>query len=313
MTLSDVKILICDKISEKGIKKITDSGFNVVYDPNISPEQLISSIVYFDGVIVRSRTQITKEVIFAGKKLKVIGRAGVGLDNVDLRAAEEANIQVYNTPDALTNAVAELVIGLMLNLVRGICLGDSSIRKGKWIKNKLIGQELKGKTLGIIGLGRIGKRIAELAYAFNMKILYYDIIDIPKDLVYKLNLKYKTIDELIEEADIITLNIPINEDTRHFINKERLGRMKKTSYLINASRGSIINENALIECLKKENIAGAALDVFEEEPITRNDINSLSNIICTPHIGAQTIESQELAALTIAELIIKYFKNMDKI
>lgn len=251
---------------------------------------------------------ITREVVSAGKRLKAIGRAGVGLDNIDLKASEEAGIKVYNTPDALTNAVAELIIGLMLSLARGISRGDAGLKKGEWLKSSLMGSELKEKTLGVIGMGRIGRRVAELANAFGMRILYYDIIEIPRDVIERLNIHFRKLDRLLAESDFVTLNIPLTPSTRHYVNQERLSKMKKTAYLINASRGAVVDEKALLTALKAGDLQGAALDVFEAEPPGRSELVSRPNVVCTPHIGAQTVEAQEIAATGIAEKIIGHFR-----
>ncbi|MFC1752277.1 hydroxyacid dehydrogenase [Thermoproteota archaeon] len=309
LKLSIIKILICDKISEKGINLLRGEGYDISYLPTLSPENLLSSVSGYNAVIVRSRTQITKEVIFAGKNLKVIGRAGVGLDNIDLKAAKDAGIIVYNTPDALTNAVAELVFGLMLSLSRGICIGDSNLKQGKWLKSQLKGFELKDKVLGIIGLGRIGKRVSAIASAFGMKVLFNDVIEIPKKVIEQLNIEFTTVDDVLAKSDYITLNIPFTPATKHYISKKELSKMKKTAYLINASRGAVVDEKALLESLMNNDIQGAALDVFEIEPPKRNDLLLLPNVVCTPHIGAQTKEAQEVAATEISKMIIKYFNS----
>lgn len=307
--MSGIRVLICDSISEKGVKMLSDAGFEVSYRPKITPEELLSTISSYDAVIVRSRTKVTREVVSAGKRLKAIGRAGVGLDNIDLKAAEEAGIKVYNTPDALTNAVAELVMGLMLSLARDIYRGVSGLKEGKWLKSSLMGEELKGKVLGVIGMGRIGRRVSEIAKAFGMIILFYDIIEIPRGVVKQLNLHYRELDELLAESDFVTLNIPLTPETRHYIDRKRLSKMKKTAYLINASRGAVVDEEALLNALKNGDIRGAALDVYEVEPPGRSELLSLSNVVCTPHIGAQTVEAQEEAATGVSERIIGHFKT----
>ncbi len=311
--MSKINILISDKISQKGVQMLSDIGFEVSYRPNITHDELLSILPRYDAIIVRSRTKLTREVILAGRKLKAIGRAGVGMDNIDLKAAKEAGVKVYNTPSALTNAVAELIIGLMLSLARRICMGDSSLKKGLWLKKELLGLELKGKVLGVIGLGRIGRRLAELAYAFGMTIIYYDIVEIPGDIVKRLNLRFKEINDLLAESDFVTLNIPLTPDTTHYINGNRLSKMKKTAYLINASRGSVVDEDALLYALKNKIIRGAALDVYKVEPPGMNALVRLPNVVCTPHIGAQTIEAQEIAATAISEKIINHFKSVDKV
>jgi len=308
MSVERIRVLICDSISKKGIELISSAGFEVSYIPDITSDELVKTISNFEVVIVRSRTKLTRNVIVAGKSLKAIGRAGVGLDNVDVEAANEIGAKVFNTPDALTNAVSELAIGLMLNLARGISLGDSSLRKDEWLKNRLMGVELKGKVLGIIGLGRIGKRIAELSNAFGMTVCYYDIIDIPDEVLKQLKLTFMELDELLSKCDFITLNIPLTPSTKHFINSDKLLKMKQTAYLINTSRGGVIDEHALYNSLKSGSIKGAALDVFEVEPPLKNELLTLPNMLCTPHIGAQTEEAQEIAAVSVSEKIIDFFK-----
>jgi D-3-phosphoglycerate dehydrogenase len=306
-----IRVLICDTVSEKGVKMLCDAGFDVTYTPKITKEDLLTTIPDYEAVVVRSRTKVTREVISAAKQLKVIGRAGAGLDNVDRKAAEESNIKVYNTPDALTNAVSELVIGLILSLSRGICLGDAGVKRGEWPKSSLLGKEVKGKTLGVVGLGRIGRRVAEIADALGMDVLYYDIINIPDNVVKQLNIRFRDIDTLLSESDFVTIHVPLTPTTKHFISREKIAKMKKGAYLINASRGAVLDEKALLDALNAGHIQGAALDVFEIEPPGKNELTTHPNVVCTPHIGAQTLEAQEIAATGIAEKIIEYFKTTD--
>jgi len=304
-----IRVLICDTVSEKGVKMLCDAGFDVTYNPKITAEELVKTIPDYEAVIVRSRTKITSDIISAGKRLKVIGRAGAGLDNVDQKAAGASKIKVYNTPDALTNAVSELVIGLIISLSRGICLGDAGVKRGEWPKGGLLGKEVRGKTIGVVGMGRIGRRVAELADALGMEVLYYDIINIPNEVVKQFNLRFRDVDTLLSESDFVTIHVPLTPTTKHFINKERISKMKKGSYLINASRGAVIDEKALINALNTGLLQGAALDVFEVEPPGKSELTCHPNVVCTPHIGAQTVEAQEIAATGIAEKIIEYFKT----
>jgi len=299
-----LKVLICDPVSSKCIDILKSAGLEVSYQPKITPDDLLKQISEYDAVIVRSRTKITSSVIDAGKKLKVIGRAGVGLDNVDTTAAAKRNIVVLNTPESSTEAVAELVIGLMLNLARKISLGDRGIKEGRWLKGEMMGIELKGKTLGIVGLGRIGSRVGALAKAFGMKILVYDVIQLPEQLIKSLDAQVVDLDTLLSQSDFVTLHVPLTPETRHMMNRERLAKMKKGSYLINASRGEVVDEKALYEALKDGWLAGAALDVFEQEPPT-SEVVKLPNVVCTPHIGAQTVEAQDAAGEMLAEKVIK--------
>jgi D-3-phosphoglycerate dehydrogenase len=291
-------------VSSRCIETLRGAGLEVSYQPKISAEDLIKQIPEYDVVIVRSRTKITSSVIEAGKKLRVIGRAGVGLDNVDTEAAARRNIVVLNTPESSTEAVAELVMGFMLCLARKIPLGDRGIKEGRWLKGEMMGIELKGKTLGIVGLGRIGSRVGALAKAFGMKILVYDVIQLPEQLIKSLEAEVVDLDTLLTRSDFITLHVPLTPETRHMINRERLAKMKKGAYLINASRGEVVDEEALYEALKEGRLAGAALDVFEREPPT-SEVVKLPNVVCTPHIGAQTVEAQDAAGEMLAEKVIK--------
>ena len=298
-----MKVLVCDPVSNKCLEILKNAGLEVSYQPTISAEDLIKQIPEYDVVIVRSRTKITSSVIEAGKKLRVIGRAGVGLDNIDVEAASKRNIVVLNTPESSTEAVAELVLGLMLSLARKIPLGDRGIKEGRWLKGEMMGIELKGKTLGIVGLGRIGSRVGALAKAFGMKILVYDVIQLPEQLIRSLEAEVVDLDTLLSRSDFITLHVPLTPETRHLINRERLAKMKKGAYLINTSRGEVVDEEALYAALKEGWLAGAALDVFEKEP-PASEVVKLPNVVCTPHIGAQTVEAQDAAGEMLAEKVI---------
>ncbi len=297
-------MLVCDPVSTRCLEVLKDAGLEVSYQPKISAEDLIKQIPEYDAVIVRSRTKITSSVIEAGKKLRVIGRAGAGLDNIDTKAALARNIIVVNTPESSTQAVAELTIGLMLSLARKIPLGDRGIKEGRWLKSEMMGIELKGKTLGIIGLGRIGRRVGAIAKAFGMKILVYDKRKLPEKLIKLLSAGVVDLDTLLSKSDFVTLHVPLTPETRHMISRERLAKMKKGAYLINTSRGEVVDEEALYEALKEGWLAGAALDVFKQEPPT-SEVVKLPNVICTPHIGAQTVEAQEAAGERVAEKVIK--------
>lgn len=299
-----LKVLVCDPVSSKCIDILKSAGLEVSYQPKISADELIKQIPEYDAVIVRSRTKITSSVIEAGKKLRVIGRAGVGLDNIDTETAAKKGIAVLNTPESSTEAVAELVLGLMLSLARKIPLGDKGIKEGRWLKGEMMGIELKGKTLGIVGLGRIGSRVGALAKAFGMNILVYDVIQLPEQLIKSLDAKVVDLDTLLSNSDFVTLHVPLTPETKHMMNRERFAKMKKGAYLINASRGEVVDEEALYAALKDGWLAGAALDVFEQEPPT-SEVVKLPNVVCTPHIGAQTVEAQDAAGELLAEKVIK--------
>jgi len=306
----DESVLICDKVNVILNKILQDNGLKTTYEPEITPEQLSEKIADYEIVIVRSRTKLTKELIEKTTKCKIIARVGVGLDNIDLEAAKAKKIRVINAVEGAMNAVAELVIGVMLSFARQIPIADSGIRNGKWLKKELQGTELRGKYLGIVGLGNIGKRLARLARGFNMNIIGFDIIPIDKEFSREVGLVKTDLDTLLSSSDYVSLHVPLTKDTHHQINAEKLSKMKKTACIINTSRGGVIDEDALYEAIKNGNLGGAALDVFEKEPATNNKLATLPNVICTPHIGAQTKEAQSLAANVIAEKIIQILRGI---
>jgi D-3-phosphoglycerate dehydrogenase len=303
-------VLICDQVAPILNDILQKNGLQITYEPEITPDQIKEKIGNFDIVVVRSRTKITKEMIDRANKCKIIARVGVGLDNIDVDAAKTKGIRVINAVEGAMNAVAELVLGLMLSLAREIPRADREIRNGKWLKKELMGTELSGKYLGIVGLGNIGKKLAKHARALNMNIIGYDVIPISDDFSREVGLIKADLDTLISSADYISFHVPFTESTHHLVNSQLLAKMKKNVYLINTSRGEIIDENALYDALKEGKIAGAALDVFESEPATGNKLATLPNVICTPHIGAQTKEAQALAANVIAEKIIMILRGV---
>ena len=298
-------VLICDPISKIGITILEKAGLNVVDKPSITNSELLSEVENYDVIVVRSRTKITSEVISNAKKAKIVARVGVGLDNIDVESALQNNIEVVNSPESAINAVAELVIGLMLSLARNLPLADCEIKKGNWLKKELNGIELRGKYLGIVGVGNIGRNLARIARSLRMNIIGYDTIPIPQDFIKEVGMITTDFNTLIASSDFISCHVPSTPHTRHMFNESSFSTMKPTAFFINASRGEIVDENALYNALTTKKIAGAALDVFEVEPPTNKKLLQLSNIICTPHIGAQTKESQELASNVIAEKIIQ--------
>jgi D-3-phosphoglycerate dehydrogenase len=286
------------------------NGLKITYEPEITPDQIKEKISNFDIVVVRSRTKITKEMIDRATQCKIIARVGVGLDNIDVDAAKTKGIRVINAVEGAMNAVAELVLGLMLSMAREIPRADREIRNGKWLKNELMGSELSGKYLGIVGLGNIGKRLAKLARGLNMNIIGFDVMPIADDFARDVGLVKADIDTLLASADYISFHVPLTENTHHLVNAKRISTMKKTAFIINTSRGEIIDEDALYDALKEGKIAGAALDVFEKEPAVGNKLTTLPNVVCTPHIGAQTKEAQTLAANVIGEKIIMILRGV---
>jgi D-3-phosphoglycerate dehydrogenase len=303
-------VLICDQVAPILNEILQKNGLKITYEPEITPEQIKEKISNFDIVVVRSRTKITKEMIDRATQCKIIARVGVGLDNIDVDAAKAKNIRVINAVEGAMNAVAELVLGLMLSMAREIPRADREIRNGKWLKKELMGIELSGKYLGIVGLGNIGKRLAKLARGLNMNIIGFDVMPIADDFARDVGLIKADIDTLISSADFISFHVPLTETTHHLVNAKRISTMKKTAYIINTSRGEIIDEDALHDALKEGKIAGAALDVFEKEPATGNKLTTLPNVVCTPHIGAQTKEAQALAANVIGEKIIMILRGV---
>jgi D-3-phosphoglycerate dehydrogenase len=306
----DDSVLICDEVDPVLNKVLTENGLKVTYDPEISPDKIIETINQFNIVIVRSRTTITKEMIDKAENCKIIARVGVGLDNVDQEAAKAKNIRVINAVEGAMTAVAELVLGLMLALARQIPRGDRGIRNGEWLKKQLKGTELKGKYLGIVGLGNIGKRLGRLARALNMNIIGFDVIPIDEEFSKEVGLMKTDLDTLLQSSDYVSIHVPLLDSTYHMINAEKLSTMKNTARIINTSRGGVIDEEALYNAIKDGKLGGAALDVFETEPATGNKLATLDNVILTPHIGAQTKEAQSLAATVIAEKVIQILRGV---
>ncbi len=301
-----MKILVNDPLAPEAIK-ILESGNLEVDQTKISKEELPKKISEYDGIIVRSATKVTKEVIEAGKKLKVIGRAGVGLDNIDLETAKAHKIVVLNTPTANSISVAELVFGFMISLSRHIVQGTNGLRNQKWEKKTLKGVELYGKTLGIVGFGHIGKEVAKRALAFGMNVIAYDVVKNNGGL----NVEFVDLGELLKNSDYITVHLPLIPPTRHIISDKEFSQMKSSAFFIHAARGGIVDDEALYKALKEEKIAGAALDVFESEPPNdaEQKILSMPNVVATPHLGASTVEAQRRVGVEIAEKIVNFFKK----
>ena len=304
---SNLKILICDPIHEEGVLKLKKAEFTIEVKPAVTLDELKKAVPNYDILIVRSRTKVDKMILNAGTRLKAVGKAGAGLDNIDVKEAQKNGIKVLNTPDAPAQAVAELTLGLMLSLARNIPQADRSMKERKWIKNELVGWELNGKTLGTVGLGNIGERVAKMARAFGMKILINRRTPPDPALLKELDGEFVPLRELFTHSDIVTIHIPYTSGTHHLIGKKELSLMKKGSYLINTSRGAIIDEKALLRVLQSGRLGGAALDVYEVEPPMDYTLMQLPNVVCTPHIGAQTGEAQKAASVLLAEKIISTF------
>ncbi|RLI21093.1 3-phosphoglycerate dehydrogenase [Candidatus Bathyarchaeota archaeon] len=304
-----MKILVCDPVHEDGIKILKDAGFRVDVKPNISYEELKQEVANYDVLIVRSRTKVTREIIEAGKNLKVVGRAGAGIDNIDVEAAKEKGVKVLNTPEAPATAVAELTMGLLLSLARQIPKADRTMKEEKWAKKEFKGWQLHDKTLGVIGLGHIGEKVARLAKAFGMKILITKRTPPSPEILKELEAEFVPLEELLRRSDIISLHVPLTPQTYHMIGEKEIQLMKDGAFIINTSRGAIIDEKALLNALKSGKLKGAALDVYETEPPKDYSLVKMPNVICTPHIGAQTVEAQKAASTLLAQKIIDHLKG----
>ena len=299
-----------DPIHPKAVEMLQDEGFEITKPSDMTSDELINKIGYYDALIVRSRTKVTKEIIEAGKdRLKVIGRAGVGLDNIDLKTAEKYNIKVIRSPKGSSVSVAELIMGLILSLMRSIPAGNRGLKDNKWIKKQIKGFELRGKTIGVIGCGNVGIELAKRALAFEMKVLGCDVVESAIKDAEELGFTCVPLEEIAKNSDIIAMCCPLNDRTRKMINKEIFDLMKPKAFLINTARGDIVDEGALYQALKNGKIAGAALDAFLNEPNPDPKLVKLPNVVATPHIGAQTIEANEAVSTILAEKIIRILKG----
>jgi D-3-phosphoglycerate dehydrogenase / 2-oxoglutarate reductase len=302
--LAKRRVLVCDTLDIETLG-LTDA-FEVDYEPSITKEDLLAKVEGYDALVVRSRTKVDAEVIARATRLRIIARPGTGLDNIDLRAANARGVEVVNSPEALVEAVAEHVVGLMLAVARSIPAADASMKSGVWEKQRFVGTELKGKTLGIAGLGRIGRRVAEIARALGLSLLGYDVIEVPQETLAALGCRMVDLDSLFASSDFITLHVPLTSETRHMVDARRISLMKRSAVIINTYRGEVIDEAALVKALEAGEIGGAALDVFEHEP-PGPEIVSAPNIITTPHIGGQTKDAQDTAVTIVGAKINQFF------
>ncbi len=297
-------MIVCDHVEVESLS--LGEGFEVDYRPEITKEELLKAVGDYECIIVRSRTKVDRDVLDRAKNLKLVARPGTGLDNIDVEYAKSKGVQVVNSPESLVEAVSEHVVLLMLALSRKLVEADASTKKGLWEKNALVGRELKGKVLGIVGLGRIGRRIAEVSRSMGMSVLAYDVIPIPPEVLTPLGARVVALDELFRSSDYVTLHVPMTPDTRHMVDAARLATMKPGACLINTSRGGVVDEEALASALKEGRIGGAALDVFEKEPPS-GPILAAPKTILTPHIGGQTVEAQEDAITVIGSKVRSFF------
>jgi len=304
-----MKVLISDNLSELGVKIFRETpGIEVDVNTGLSPEELKGLIGQYHGLVIRSGTKVTADIIEAADNLKVIGRAGIGLDNVDIPAASKRGIVVMNTPEGNTITTAEHTMAMMMALTRNIPQGTSSLKGGNWEKKKLQGRELYNKTLGLIGAGKIGRIVADRAKGMKMKIIVFDPYIKPETLE-KLDLEPVSFEELLKRSDYITIHTPRTDETLDMVNKKAIAKMKEGAMLINCARGGIVNEEDLYEALESGHLGGAAFDVFATEPPGHIKLMSLPNFICTPHLGASTREAQDNVAVDVAEQIVAYLMH----
>ena len=301
-----MKVLVSDAISQQGIDILSKAGLSVDVKTKLTPAQLIEEIPNYDGLIIRSATKVTKEVIAAAKNLKVVGRAGSGLDNVDLPAATARGIVVMNTPGGNTVTTAEHTVALMYAMARQVPQANASVKSGKWEKNRFMGMEFFNKTLGVIGLGQIGSYVAKLAQGMSMTVLGNDAY-LSAENAAKMGVQMVDLDTLYSRSDIITIHAPLTPETKHLINAAAIAKMKPGVRLINCARGGMVNETDLLSAMQSGQVAAAAFDVFEKEPVDpAHPLLALDNFVCTPHLGAATLEAQENVALAIAEQVVDF-------
>jgi len=299
------KVLIADKLSPAAVAIFRERGIEADVKTGLGKDELLKIVSNYDGIAVRSATKITADVIKASAKLKVIGRAGIGVDNIDVPAATAAGVIVMNTPHGNSITTAEHAIALMMALARELPAANASTQAGKWEKNRFLGTELTGKTLGLIGAGNIGAIVADRAKGLRMKVIAYDPYLSP-ERAHDLGIEKVELNDLLARADFVSLHTPLTNETRNIISADAIGRMKKGARLINCARGGLVDERALKAALDSGHLAGAALDVFEEEPATANILFGSDKVVATPHLGASTAEAQENVALQVAEQISDY-------
>ena len=303
-----MKVLVADDISKSGIEMLKNQKYDVDVRTGLKEDELVKAIRDYDVLLVRSATKATRKVIEAGTKLKVIGRAGIGVDNIDVDAATEKGILVMNAPSGNVVSTAELTVGFIFALSRKIAQADASMKKGEWKRKEMKGSQVQGKVLGIIGLGRVGAEVAKKASALGMTVIAYDPLVSP-EVGARLHVRLYTLERLLQDSDIVTLHTPLTAQTKDMLGKNELAKMKKTAMIINCARGGVVNEDALFEALRDNRLAGAALDVYAVEPPAGSKLLTLQNIILTPHLGATTNEAQEEVGSEIAEQVIAFLRD----
>jgi D-3-phosphoglycerate dehydrogenase / 2-oxoglutarate reductase len=306
-------VLIADNVDDKCGEILRNNGLTVVKNTSLTKDQLLEEVKKYDCIVVRSATKVTSDVLESGaNNLKLIARAGTGVDNIDVNAASEKGMLVMNAVGSNTISACELTCSMICSLPRNMTRAIESMRQGKWERSKLMGNELYGKTLAIIGLGRIGREVASRMQSFGMKTIGYDPFVKPEDSI-KWGIEFKSLEECWPIADFITIHVPLMPETKHMFNKTVFNKCKKGFRIVNCARGGIIDEVDLLDCLKSGHCAGAGLDVFEEEPTKSIELCQHPNALCTPHLGASTVEAQDRVAIDIAEQIVQFAKNQKTI
>lgn len=306
--MSDIKVLVADDLSNAAVEIMTKAGLSVDVNTGLAPAQLAEIIGAYQGLAVRSATKVTADILAKATNLKIVGRAGVGVDNIDVKSATERKVQVINTPSGNAIAAGELAVAYMFALARKIPQATASMKKGEWEKKKFAGVEITGKTLGVLGFGNIGRQVAERAVGLKMKVLAYDPL-LPAGATPPAGIEFASFDDVVAKADFVTLHLPLTADTKNLFGAATLGKMKKGAYLINCARGGVVDEAALYESLKSGHLGGAALDVFEKEPTPALPLFELDNVLLSPHIGASTKEAQSKVAVELAEVFVDFLKN----
>jgi D-3-phosphoglycerate dehydrogenase len=312
--MPDIKVLVADDMSSAAVDIMTRAGLAVDVNTGLAPAQLAELVGAYHGLAVRSATKVSADILARATNLKIVGRAGVGVDNIDVKTATSRKVQVINTPSGNAIAAGELAIGFMFALARKIPQATASMKKGEWDKKRFAGIEISGKTLGVVGFGNIGRQVAERAVGLRMKVLAFDpMLPVPASPGnapgVPSGIEIVAFDDLVGRSDFITLHVPLTGETRNLFGAATLARMKKGAYLINCARGGIVDENALYESLKAGHLAGAALDVFDKEPCGPLPLLELDNVLATPHVGASTKEAQSKVAIELAEVFVDFFKT----
>jgi D-3-phosphoglycerate dehydrogenase len=306
--MSDIKVLVADDLSKAAVDIMTKAGLSVDVKTGLPPAELAQIIGQYHGLAVRSATKVTADILAAASNLKIVGRAGVGVDNIDVKAATAKKVQVINTPQGNAIAAGELAVAYIFALARKLPQSTASMKKGEWEKKKFMGVEVTGKTLGVVGFGNIGRTVADRGVGLKMKVLAYDPALAP-GAAAPAGIEFVSLDDLVSRADFVTLHIPFLPATKNLFGAATFAKMKKGAYLINCARGGVVDESALYESLKAGHLGGAALDVFEKEPTPMLPLFELDNVLASPHVGASTKEAQEKVAIELAEVFVEFLQS----